>query len=173
MGMDKRPVILAVDQAKLSGFAVGRPGDTPKSGTITIPKTKDDCEYYFQVRVYMRMLVEEYKPDVFALERPFFAAKFAHSGVKLIGTAAVVKGLLHEMGISDVYEIDNASWKKTLCGTNRFNKKTRPYPPIDNCEMRGWNTGDSNDRADAFGIWLHTCNIVAPDMNLDLPLLAG
>ena len=168
--MSKEKMVLAFDQARTSGFAYGRLGSDPKSGIIKIGKHDSKEHLYWLYQVELGRLVDRVQPDVVAMELPFFNRKRPTAAVDLYHAAGAVKAMLYDRRVSEVLDVQNGAWKKLLCGANTFTKETRPYPPVDACGLRGWKTGDSNDRADALGIWLFTCNRLAPELNLSLPI---
>ena len=164
-------MVLAFDQARTSGFAYGRPGETPKSGLITIGRHKSKEHLFWLYQVELGRIVDRVRPDVVAMELPFFNRKRPTAAVDLYQAAGAIKAMLYERRVGKIMDVQNGAWKELLCRKGkRFNKETRPYPPVDACEIRGWKTGDSHDRADAMGIWYFACNRVAPEMNLNLPL---
>lgn len=166
--------ILALDQARLCGYAFGKPGEKPVSQVLDMGRSGTPSpEYLWRWGQRLRELIERYDPDLVAYERPFFSAKTATSGERLLKMAGVVEVVCYAKRI-DMEQVANGSWKSKFCGTNKFNKGTVPYPPILECEQRGIEINGSNDRADAVGIWFYAALKHEPKAmsNMDTPLFA-
>lgn len=164
--------ILSLDQARICGYAFGETGALPKTFLLQLGKTGTPSGVYLWTWAQrLKELVERYDPDLVAYERPFFSAKTAASGERLLKMAGIIEVVCYGKRI-ETMQIDNSSWKKTFTGSAKFSKETTPYPPVLECELRGIEIDGSHDRADAAGIWFHAAIKHDPKgmANLDTPL---
>lgn len=164
--------ILALDQARLCGYAYGETGKPPTTVLLNLGKTGTPSpEYLWKWGQKVKELIARYDPDILAYEVPFFSAQTATSGSRLIKMEAAIEIIAYGLRIQ-LDPIHNGTWKKAFCGNAKFNKDSRPYPPILECEQRGIEVDGSTDRADACGIWY--CSALKHDpramANIDTPL---
>ena len=147
--------ILAMDQARLCGYAFGETGQNPTSHVVTLGKTGTPTgEYMWKWGQHLKEIIGRFQPDLIAYEVPFFDKRTATSGTRLLQMSGYIEGICYGLRIP-VMPVHNGSWKSTFCGKQKFNKEGRPYPPILECEQRGIDVEGSTDRADAVGIWFH------------------
>lgn len=164
--------ILAFDQARNCGSAFGKTGEKPKSYVTVLGKSGIPTgEYLWLWGQHLKEVVARHDPDLIAYEVPFFSEATAASGTRLIQMAGYIEGICYALRIP-VMAVHNGSWKSTFCGKQKFNKDTKPYPPILECELRGIEVDNSTDRADAVGIWYHAALKKDPKAmaNIDTPL---
>ena len=164
--------ILAFDQARNCGYTIGETGQKPVSNVVVLGKSGVKTgEYLWRWGQHLKEVIGRTQPDLIAYEVPFFSAATASSGTRLLQMAGYIEGICYGLRIP-VMAVNNGSWKKSFCGTAKFNKDTRPYPPILECELRGIEVDNSTDRADSVGIWFHAALIEDPKAmaNIDTPL---
>lgn len=164
--------ILTFDQARLCGYTFGITGQKPKTFLLDLGKTGTPSpEYLWKWGQNIKELIGRYDPDVIGWEVPFFSQKTATSGTRLIKMECLLEVACYGMRIKHV-AVHNGTWKKTFCGNANFNKETRPYPPILECEQRGIEVDGSTDRADSCGVWHHVALKEDPEAmrNMDTPL---
>lgn len=164
--------LLTFDQARLCGYTFGETGVKPKTFLMTLGKTGTPSpEYLWKWGQNIKELIARYDPDMIGWEVPFFSSQTATSGSRLIKMEAVLEVICY--GARVPHEaVHNGTWKKSFCGTAKFNKETLPYPPILECEQRGIEVDGSTDRADSCGIWHHLAVKHDPKgmANIDTPL---
>lgn len=154
--------ILTLDLATELGWCLGRPGDEPRWGAFRLPKTgKDAGAFGAAFHRWLYPFLKEELPELVVFEAPLqggfgqstFATKY-----KLQGLCFNAETLCRLMNIR-VYQVDAGTWKSAIIGTNRFNKQSKPYPPIEACAQRGFRISNDNE-ADAVCLWLYTLGVV-------------
>lgn len=164
--------LLTFDQARLCGYTFGTTGTKPKTFLMTLGKTGTPSpEYLWKWSQNIKELLTRYEPDLVGWEVPFFSAQTATSGSRLIKMEAALEIICYATR-TEHEAVHNGSWKKSFCGSAKFNKDTKPYPPILECEQRGIEVDGSTDRADSCGIWHHLAVKHDPKAmaNIDTPL---
>lgn len=167
-------VILGLDQADETGLTYGVPGIKPKTELLRLGGSgMPEAEFVWKWGQALKSLIGRVEPDVLAYERPFFSQQTAASGVRLMHMEAIILTIAYGLRIRLIC-VDNGSWKSKLCGTNKFNKKTRPYPPLLECEKRGIEVEGDHNRADSYGVWFYAALKEDPKAmrEMDTPLFA-
>lgn len=164
--------LLTFDQANLCGYTFGITGEKPKTYVMSLGSTKvASPEYLWRWGQNIKELIGRYEPDAVGWEIPFFSKDTAHAGVRLIKMEAMLEVACYGTRTPH-YPTHNASWKSTFCKGEKFNKSTKPYPPIVECEARGIEVDGSTDRADSCGVWFHVAEKIDPKAmaNMATPL---
>ena len=175
-----KPLILALDLATLSGFAIGRIGERPDFGTWKLKSTEDDADRAFRnLTCKIRDIIGVYGvPDFCVYEAPISPGALRQEPVSfegsavtavkqvrrtnakttylLVGLAAVAAGVPGAWGVSPK-RVHVATARKSFLGTGR-----PPDPKmavIRQCRLLGFDVLDDN-AADALALWHHEAGYV-------------
>lgn len=159
---------LALDQSpRLIGWAMGMPGETPRTGRVKLPdKDKLSPEYMVHAQRWLIRTIEDHQIECVCTESVFFgdnAATYA-KGAKLVGSIELV--CWHKN--VRCFEVEPDAWRKRFIGFCRAPRGLQPYSARKRyltdaaqraCETRGWHP-ESPDEAEACGIldWIWACN---------------
>lgn len=155
-------MILSLDIATTTGWAVGSPGDKPIAGLV---KTSGDIgQKMSQLRYGIQELGHEYKPDLIIFEQPLHhVPKQGSSNVLRLALAlcGVAEMIAHDAGVRCV-EVPISTWRKHFIGYGRAPKDAHKGwckdQVIHRCQLLGW--GDlPHDAAEACGIWDYACSL--------------
>jgi hypothetical protein len=159
--------ILAVDPATVSGFAFGRPGETPILETIKFGRPGDDHPNIFgrAVRWMATRLADgAVRPEAVILES--LVAKYDKSLQS--GLWGIFTGIAHTKGIP-VFEVSVQTWRAFVLGDGKLKKDVAKARALQLCGHLGWAASDHN-AAEAAGIWLWACSQVEPKSVPRIPL---
>ena len=157
--------MLSLDLATTLGWAFGdtETGD-PVSGTKKLPSTGDELGPYLAAYgQWLMPVLKEREPQVIVFESPIMpgiGTTTISTLLKLYNLIGTTERAAYALGIK-CRQVSSAEWKKGFCGSARFGKSAKPYPPIVRCGQLGWTVKDHNE-ADACGIWVHACRFFSP-----------
>jgi len=161
-------VIVALDAARRTGFAIGAPGDErPKLGTrrLATDETDEPVDVFRRADRWFGRLLAEVKPVALVIELPippsnvWGATNFATS-VILIGLFAIFIGKAAAADVRIVEAPINA-WRKYFLGIGDLKGDDAKRASERQCRILGWEAVDHN-AAEAAGIWSWGCTHVAP-----------
>lgn len=164
-------IILGLDLATKTGWALGKAGARPSFGTVKLPKTGDDIgAFLLAYSEWFRPFLLEHKPQIVCFEAPLFLLRGNSqmaTAMKLMGLASTTELIIAHLakrGMSvRCFQAHQQEWKKHFTGFANFSKKRDPYPPIEACQERGWWV-QSSDEADACGVWDYAGHIACPEL---------
>lgn len=154
--------ILALDLARLTGFAIGRPGEIPRSGTEVL--SKPHAGLGVQAGRLISFLNREFRdsqPIMVVKEAPFSLAAFSDHRVaeKVVRSAyglhAIVEGMAHRFDIP-CHDAPEATVTKHFTGKGRHGgRANRKRAIIERCHQLGYldRRCRDDDRADAIAVW--------------------
>jgi hypothetical protein len=159
-------VVLALDLASTTGFAVGAPGTVPVSGSVRFASQGSSHEAVFAAALkWMSDTMAKYDPSTVVWEAPL-PTTFKR-GLTNVGTTTLLYGLPAVIGacsyLKGVYDIRKASPRDVRlhfigCCPPRKSAKTMT---MKRCRDLGWPVGDDNE-ADALALWSFMCTIIDP-----------
>jgi hypothetical protein len=162
-----RLIILGLDLATTTGWAIGAPGETPRCGSLRFgkPDSSSDAIFADALRWLSEFLRSE-RPDSIMLEAmlPPQAMKGETSRAtrdRLAGLHGVVRGVAHCRGIYDIGTVSTLTARHHFCGARSADKSD----VHDKCRALGWPANDHN-AADACAVWSFACGLVAPESAL-------
>ncbi len=146
--------VLAFDTATATGIAFGRAGETPSARTMLL--SGDWPRRYSTLMKATRAVIEEFNPDIVAVESPVQGPK---ANPNLVGLAACVMGEADRRG-SKVVAYFPATIRKHFLGGIRSKQpiKTQVY---NKCRLLGWEPKDT-DQSDAMALWSYVCALHDP-----------
>lgn len=157
--------ILALDIAIRTGFAFGRTGEYPRSGSVRLaPPGSSNGTIGRGMLRWLTDFITVSKPGMIYYEVPldprhmgkkttFATARILLGLPFLVETIAEARGIfkLREAGVQDV--------RKHFCGTPR--PKDKKAAVLARCRQLRWNPEDDN-AADALALWDFACAVEAP-----------
>ena len=157
--------ILALDIASRTGWAFGRPGELPKSGSVRLapPGSSNGTVGRGMLRWLADFLSAE-SPNALYYEVPIDPR---HMGSKtnfktarlLIGLPFLVEAIAEARGLFYQREAGVQNVRKHFVGTPR--PKDKKQSVLARCRLLGWKPEDDN-AADALALWDFACAIEAP-----------
>lgn len=157
--------ILALDIATTTGWAFGRPGDIPRSGSVRLapPGSSNGAIGRGMLR-FLTDFISVEKPDQIYYEVPLDPR---HMGAKttfktariLLGLPFLVETIAEARGIFRLREAGVQDVRKYFVGTPR--PKDKKAAVQTQCRVLGWKPVDDN-AADALALWAFACAIEAP-----------
>lgn len=159
------PTILSLDIATRAGWAFGRPGEYPRSGSVRLaPPGSSNGTIGRGMLRWLTDFITVNQPSMIYYEVPldprhmgkkttFATARILLGLPFLVETVAEARGIfkLREAGVQDV--------RKHFCGTPRPADKKAAV--LARCRQLGWRPEDDN-AADALALWDFACAIEAP-----------
>lgn len=171
--------VLALDLARVTGWACGRPGDEPSHGRVQFASEDSSHEAVFAkaARWFADMVVDK-NPTLVLWEAPLPTSfSRGRSNVDttsiLYGLPAVVGAIAYQQGIYDIRKADTRAVRQFFIGCNPKRAKAKPMV-MQQCAALGWEVADDNE-ADALAVWSYMTSLLEPKVaHRPLPLfLAG
>lgn len=143
--------ILALDLGGVTGWACGKPGADPVSGSHRIPGDRGDPAYFDHFGGWLADMLTVHAPRLLVYEAPILTGAKTHfqTAFRLIGLAAITQMIAHRREIVRIEAANNATVKKHVLGNGRAEK----IEMIDEMRRRGWEPRDEH-AADALGVLL-------------------
>lgn len=152
--------ILALDLARVTGWALGTPADTkPMSGSIEIVREGASMAKLFsEWRIALRDFLS-INPDITlaVFEAPLDPTwmkgnRRPETARQLMGLAAVTEELLYTLGKYDIREARVSDVRSHFIGSNRNKRAEAKLLTVRRCQQLGWDPKDDN-AADALALW--------------------
>lgn len=168
--MNKLPqrMILFLDVATRTGWCAGRPGETPEYGSKRLaPEEAPPVAIVAHSQIFIRELIETFRPNVIIAETPVFAGAMAgktnHKTTRLLQCLpwAMAAAAYHE-NIFDYREKPQASIRKFILGRKPTTGKAK-IEVMHAVRELGFDPQDDN-ASDAIAGWLFSCAEIAPDI---------
>lgn len=157
--MDYAGQILALDLAARTGWALGRPGDVPRSGSVAVaPAGSSLGRVFCGCRGWLgEFLIEHPTAQLIVFESPLLPHHMrGKTNIKtirqLIGLASVVEELLYTLTGYDIREARVADVRTHFLGSNKHKREEAKALTMQRCRLLGWNVVDDN-AADALALW--------------------
>jgi hypothetical protein len=162
--------ILALDLATITGWARGRVGETPTSGSIRFGtrEASDGAVFAHVIGWISKLLEPEPRPDIIALEAmlpPGAKVGQTNSSTRdrLAGLHAIVRGVAHIRGAGEIeiacYSVGDI--RHHFIGERSLKRAQAKQTILARCQMLGWPAVDNN-AGDALAAWSFACSIIDP-----------
>lgn len=157
--------VLALDLATRSGFAFGKPGEPPISGSMRFASPGASHEAIFASALrWITTLIKRCEPDLIVWEAPLapsFKRGFtnANTTTLLFGLPAVIGAVAFLLGVFDVRKAEARKVRMHFIGANP-KRVIAKKQTIEQCRARGWAVDDDNE-ADALAVWSYMTSLIA------------
>jgi hypothetical protein len=169
-------LILALDLATTTGFALGAPGEIPSCGVVSFgdADSSSDAVFANALKWFSEFLKAEPRPAQIILEAmlPPQALKGETNRAardRLAGLHGIIRGVAHLRGVYDVGQVSVLSVRGHFLGNQRKMSKQMVF---DKCKMLGWPVTDLNT-SDACATWHYACALIRPETALAVTPLFG
>jgi len=159
--------ILALDLARVTGFAVGRPGEIPRSGSVIFAKEGASMAAVLSAcRAWLRQfLLDNPAIQLVVFEAPllpmFKRGKTTIVTIRqLMGLCGTVEEFLYSKGGYDIREARVADVRIHFLGSNKHKREEAKRLTVAMCRARGWIAVDDN-AADALALWDYQATLLA------------
>ncbi|GGC90599.1 hypothetical protein [Chelatococcus reniformis] len=173
------PVVLALDLATASGWAIGPVGSRPRCGSLPLgERGAPRRERAAELTKWLAAMLKLEAPRLIVIEQPLQPAVLVKIGgsldtaLLLYGLAVVAESVAHLRGVRDVRMADVQDVRQHFTGHRTFKATVHPLTGkkitarangksavINMCRMRGWDVAD-DDQADAMATWSYGCALI-------------
>lgn len=157
--------LLALDHGTRTGWALGCGDRLPAVGSRKNPHGggRAELEPFWQAHAHwLRGVITDFKPTLVVWERPVLAKYTSHASVEITFGLQAVTGLTCREAGLPVRVVSPQQAKIALTGHGRASKEEMVSAALG----FGFNRIDFHDEADAFAVWLHTLQLLAPNAAL-------
>jgi hypothetical protein len=157
--------ILALDIATTTGWARGKLGEQPISGSITFRKNNPAQPFGDALEHFRGLLQAKPRPDLVMIERMLPPSAFqGATGFKTFLLLAGLRGVVFsvvdrlgvELGEANVGDVRQHFISDRMAGRERAKRET-----VQRCRALGWQPADDN-AADALAVWSYACALIDP-----------
>lgn len=156
-------MILALDTATVTGWAAGRPGETPQWGARDFSGRGGNGEVGGKFRFWLQGMCHQLQPRLIVFESPYvpFPRKDNQRAPmmnpltlrRLMGLALIVETTAWELRIKS-FEATTGEISKFFTGTSRHGgRDQKKAATIAMCRRYGWDVAENDDAADALALW--------------------
>jgi crossover junction endodeoxyribonuclease RuvC len=171
---DAHPLILALDIATVCGFARGRVGETPVSGSIRFGRrdASNNAIFAHALTWISKELEPQPRPDIIIIESMLPAdAKYGFTNRdtrdRLAGLHGVVRAVAHLRGVFDISEAGVGQVRAHFIGHSNLKRPEAKRQVILRCAQLGWQASDDN-AGDALALWSYAVGLIDPQWALHL-----
>jgi hypothetical protein len=162
-------IVLALDLASVSGWAVGEPGSAPEHGSHRFASSGASHEAIFNNAMdWAGEIISMCKPTLIIWEEPLPGFKggttTADATAILFGLCAVIGAVAYQHGIYDIRKARTSDVRLHFIGCNPKRKLAKPMV-VRQCRAMGWDVFDDNE-ADALATWHYMCSLLEPRLAL-------
>lgn len=152
-------IVLALDLARRTGWAAGKPCGPVSYGHWIIKDDRDERRFLEMTRLVTRLL-DEKGATMLVCEAPFVGAgQRANTLMPLFGFRAAAYIAAANKGIRVADMVTPATVRKHFIGHGGLARAKAKKAVIEKCQWRGWATRDE-DEADALALWDYQCALL-------------
>lgn len=161
-------LVLALDLATVTGWALGEPGAVPEHGSYRFARRASSHEAIFgNAMAWATQMIEHHKPSLIVWEAPLstsFTRGRTNSDTTTVlhGLPAVIGAVAFRLGVYDVRKAETKDVRNHFLGCNPKRVKAKPMV-MQMCAARGWSVADDNE-ADALAVWDFMCALLDPTL---------
>lgn len=160
-------IVLALDLARITGWACGRPGEPPSHGSVQFANAGSSHEAVFAGALrWMGATVRQYQPELVLWEAPLAGFKGGRTTndttTILFGLPAVIGAVAYQHDIFDIRKADTRDVRIHFIGKNLKRVQAKIHTKMQ-CRAMGWDVGDDNE-ADALATWHYMCSLLSPKL---------
>lgn len=171
-------MILALDFATTTGWALGSPGDRPESGTIKFGRSSPTHgQIAAEAIAWLVEFLSEMKPTQIVFEQPLppnFTAGHTtlNTAIVTMGLPFLMQGIAYKLGLFNIEAVAVSRVREFFIGGN-VKSEVAEGRTLQQCQRLGFSPGDHNE-ADALALWCYQCAQIKPELAHKLtPLFGG
>jgi Holliday junction resolvasome RuvABC endonuclease subunit len=156
---------MALDHGTRTGWAVGCGDRLPAIGSRKNPHAggRAELEPFWEAHHHwLKGVITDFKPTVVVWERPVLAKFTSHASVEITFGLQAITGLTCRQAGLPVRVVSPQQAKIALTGHGRASKEEM----VEAALGYGFDLIEHHDEADAFGVWLYTLQMLAPNKAL-------
>lgn len=159
-------LILALDVATRTGFARGRIGEVPTSGSIRFGKAGVLDHVVFGEAIHWINATLQEPPDMLIIESmlsPLAMRNETSRAVRdrLAGLHGIVRGVAHLRGVGEIAEASVGDVRAHFIGDRTLPRDKAKRAVMERCKALGWHAVDDN-AGDALALWSYACALIDP-----------
>lgn len=161
-------LILALDVATVSGWARGRIGETPTSGSVRFGNVKKPAPAVFAdaINWMIAQLEQSPLPDLLIIEDmlpPLAMHNETTRSVRdrLAGLHGVCKGIAHRYNVPEIATASVGDVRAHFIGERSLKRAPAKQAVMERCRALGWYCADDN-AGDALAVWSYACALIDP-----------
>ena len=162
--------VIAFDIATVTGWARGRVGGVPSSGTVSFGAKGASHNAIFgnALRTFARMLEGEPRPEILVMEAllPAEAVSNAETRNLLAGLQGICRGVAHMRKIYNIGVVNVGDVRQHFINYRNAPRDRAKRDTITRCKQLGWAVADDN-AADALACWHFACSLIKPELALE------
>ena len=160
--------ILALDIATTCGWARGRVGSMPVSGSVRFaaPGASENAVFGQALRWMSETLQPEPRPDLLIFEGLLPPAAMQGETTRqvrdrLAGLHGVVRAVAFLRGVYEIASVSVGDVRMHFIGARSLKREAAKRETIRRCKALGWPVEDDN-QADALAVWSFACGLIDP-----------
>ena len=164
----RAPLVWALDIATVTGFALGKVGETPRARSIRFAPLGADSNALFCgcFEWFGELLEKGPLPDILAIEEllPPTARKGMTSTSaqhRLAGLHGVIRALARHAAIPEIVGVNVGDVRAHFIQARGMRRDEAKRAVIATCGMLGWEAADNNC-ADALALWSYISGLINP-----------
>ena len=167
----EHPLIIALDIATKTGWAMGKPGEIPTCGSHRFGQAHSEPHEVFGAALkWFSEFLREHRVDTLIVEQmlPPDAMKNKTSRAvrdRLAGLHGVMLGVAQLRGVGEIAQASVGDIRAHFIGDRSARRETAKREVMRQCEMQGWAAPDDN-AADACALWSYACTLIRPELGL-------
>ena len=163
--------IIAFDIATVTGWARGRVGGVPTSGTVAFARStgaSHNAIFGNALRTFAQMLEPEPRPEALVMEALLPAEVLSNAETRnlLAGLQGICRGVAHMRGIYNIGTVNVGDVRKHFINERACPRDRAKRETIARCKALGWAVIDDN-AADALACWHFACSLIKPELALE------
>ena len=171
-------MILALDLATTTGWAIGEPGEQPESGVLRFGRgNTTHGQIAAEAIAWMIEFLSDRRPEQIVFEQPLppnFTGGHTTLNTAMItmGLPFLLQGIAYKLGMFNVEAVRVSDVRIFFIGANMKSAEAK-QATFDRCQKLGFNPADDN-ASDALALWCFQCAKVKPELAHKLtPLFGG
>jgi hypothetical protein len=166
--IDMIDMILALDIATRMGWALGKPGEVPRAGTVRFGS--DDASLWARYAHALTWAIDQFihKPGErvtrLVIEDQLNPQAFSSKeGAELLyGLPAIIAACAYHRGIYKIERHKVADVRGLFIGRRGLKTNDAKAAVMRRCRQLGWAVGEDHNAADACALWAYDCSLVEP-----------
>jgi len=171
---NSQSLVLALDVATVTGWARGRVGDMPVSGSIRFgsPGASENAVFAHALTWISTVLEPQPRLDLLMIEGllPPDAMKGSTTRQvrdRLAGLHGVVRAVAFLRGVYEIAQVSVGDVRMHFLGDRKLKSAAAKQETIRRCKALGWPVTDDN-QADALAVWSFACGLIDPAHSIRL-----